>query len=155
MSELKVNGVQNFLGVVIPVIEGGGFGNGQKVILVKDIAKIHNTRVAKINELINSNIDEFELGIDILDMKNNKEFLDISKDSGIYTQNSINASSYIYLLSEQGYMILVGFMRTEKSKEIRKQLRREYFKMRTEIKQENSIERARAWIRENTELICE
>ena len=154
MSELKVNGVQNFLGVVIPVIEGG-FGNGQKVILVKDIAKIHNTRVAKINELINSNIDEFELGIDILDMKNNKEFLGISKDSGIYTQNSINASSYIYLLSEQGYMILVGFMRTEKSKEIRKQLRREYFKMRTEIKQENSIERARAWIRENTELICE
>ena len=154
MSELKVNGVQNFLGVVIPVIEGG-FGNGQKVILVKDIAKIHNTRVAKINELINSNIDEFELGIDILDMKNNKEFLDISKDSGIYTQNSINASSYIYLLSEQGYMMLVGFMRTEKSKEIRKQLRREYFKMRTEIKQENSIERARAWIRENTELICE
>ena len=154
MNDLKIIGKQRFLGTDIPVIEGG-FGENEKCMLAKTIADIHEIRLDKVNDLIKSNIDEFEVGIDILDMKNNKEFLGISKDSGIYTQNSINASSYIYLLSEQGYMILVGFMRTEKSKEIRKQLRREYFKMRTEIKQENSIERARAWIRENTELICE
>ena len=151
MSELKINGTQMFLGQAIPVIEGG-FGEGEKVILVKDIAKIHNTRVAKINELINNNIDEFEFGIDILDVKNNKEFQGNAKDSGIYTQNSINASSYIYLLSEQGYMLLVGFMRTDKSKEIRKQMRREYFQMREEVKKEqDSIERAIEWISENIE----
>lgn len=52
-----------------------------------------------------------------------------------------NRQKNCYLLSEQGYMLLVGFMRTEKAKEIRKQLRREYFAMREII---NSIEQQKA-----------
>ncbi len=58
----------------------------------------------------------------------------VAKNSGLYTQNSINASSNIYLLSEQGYMALVGLMRTDKAKEIRRKLRREYFAMKAELK---------------------
>ena len=52
-----------------------------------------------------------------------------------------NRQKNCYLLSEQGYMLLVGFMRTEKAKEIRKQLRREYFAMREIV---NSIEQQKA-----------
>ena len=138
MKELMVKGTQTFLGKEIPVIEGG-FGEDQKVMLAKTIADIHGMKLFIVNELINNNIDEFDFGIDILDLKNNEDFAILAKDNGILTQNALNASANIYLLSEQGYMALVNLMRTEKAKEIRKQLRREYFAMRKVIK-ENSLE---------------
>ena len=138
MKELMVKGTQTFLGKEIPVIEGG-FGEDQKVMLVKTVAEIHGAAPKKVNELINNNLDEFEFGIDILDLKGDKNFAALAKDSGLYSQNALNASANIYLLSEQGYMALVNLMRTEKAKEIRKQLRREYFAMRKVIK-ENSLE---------------
>jgi hypothetical protein len=107
--------------------------------LIKTIAEIHGVAPRDLNKLINNNIDEFEFGIDILDLKNDENFAVIAKNSGLYSQNALNASANIYLLSEQGYMALVQLMRTEKAKEIRKQLRREYFAMRKVIK-ENSLE---------------
>lgn len=133
MNNLVVRGTQEFLGMNIPVIEGG-FGEGQKVILAKDVAGIHGVPLYKINELINSNLDEFECGIDILDLKQDENFVIRLKDNGLYNQNEINRSSNIYLLSEQGYMLLVELMKTDKAKEIRKQLRREYFSMREALK---------------------
>ena len=138
-NELKINGTQKFMGIDIPVIEGG-FGENQKVILAKTVAEIHNQPLKKINQLINDNIDEFEFGVDILDLKSgyleSTEFLE-----DIMSKQSIANSSYIYLLSEQGYMLLVGFMKTEKSKDIRKNLRREYFSMRQEL---NEIKQKKA-----------
>lgn len=129
VASIDVKGTQKFMGKEIPVVEGG-FGEGQKVVLAKTIAEIHEVKTDKINDLINNHIDEFEDGIDILSLKGNKEFETLAKGNGLYTQNSLNSSKYIYLLSEQGYMLLVGFMKTEKAKAIRKQLRREYFAMR-------------------------
>lgn len=52
----------------LPIIEGG-FGENQKVILAKTIAEIHGAELKDINKLINNNIEEFEFGIDILDLK--------------------------------------------------------------------------------------
>ncbi|MDU1308494.1 MAG: ORF6N domain-containing protein [Clostridium perfringens] len=133
MNNLILKERQEFMGIQIPVIEGG-FGVGQKVMLAKTIAEIHQMELRDVNKLINNNLDEFENGIDILDLKSNKNFAVVAKNSGLYTQNSINASSNIYLLSEQGYMALVGLMRTDKAKEIRRKLRREYFAMKAELK---------------------
>ena len=107
MKELMVRGKQEFMGIEIPIIEGG-FGKGQKVILAKDVAEIHKMKSFKVSELINSNIEEFEVGVDILDLKTNESFAILAKDNGIYTQNALNSSKNIYLLSEQGYMLLVG-----------------------------------------------
>lgn len=139
MNELKVNGTQKFMGIDIPIVEGG-FGENQKVILAKTIAKIHNQPLKKINQLIKDNIEEFEIGVDLLDLKSgyleSTEFL-----KWIMNKQSISNSTNIYLLSEQGYMLLVGFMKTEKAKEIRKKLRREYFTMRKVI---NSTEQLKA-----------
>lgn len=140
MNEIQIKGKQKFIGIEIPVIEGG-FGEGQKVMLAKTIAEIHETRLDKVNELINNHLDEFEIGIDLLDLKKNKKFANLMKGNGLYTQNALNASKNIYLLSEQGYMLLVGFMNTEKAKEIRKQLRRDYFQMREIV---NSNEQLKA-----------
>lgn len=138
MNELKVKGTQSFMGKEIPVVEGG-FGEGKKVILAKTISEIHNMKMDKVNDLINNHIDEFEEGIDILNLKGNEIFVTLAKGNGLYTQNALNKAKYIYLLSEQGYMLLVGFMKTEKAKEIRKQLRREYFAMREVINSDEQL----------------
>lgn len=140
MKELIVKGTQEFMGKEIPVVEGG-FSEGQKVMLAKTIAEIHDVKVDKVNELINNHLDEFEFGVDILNLKGDENFETLAKGNGIYTQNALNKAKYIYLLSEQGYMLLVGFMKTEKAKEIRKQLRRKYFAMREVI---NSNEQLKA-----------
>lgn len=132
MKELVIRGRQEFLGMDIPVIEGG-FGEGKKVILAKTVAEIHGTRIDKVNALINNNIDEFEKGIDIIDLKVNLAEVYNFEELG-FTKMQVSKAKNIYLLSEQGYMALVMLMNTEKAKEIRKQLRREYFSMREALK---------------------
>lgn len=135
MNGLMVNGKQEFMGVEIPVVYGG-FGEGQKVILAREVAKIHGVEMKFVTQLINNNIDEFEEGIDILDLKNSVGQTNSLLELG-FSKQSISNSKNIYLLSEQGYMLLVGFMKSNKAKEIRKQLRREYFKMKEVIVSEN------------------
>lgn len=137
MNGLKIRGVQNFLGNEIPVIEGG-FGEGQKVVLAKTIAEIHGVRLDKVNDLIKSNIDEFEEGIDLLDLKVNLGKGYNFEELG-FTKMQFTKSKNIYLLSEQGYMALVGLMRTDKAREIRKQFRREYFTMRKVINSDEQL----------------
>lgn len=151
MNNLTVKGTQEFLGKEIPVIEGG-FGEGKKVILAKTIAEIHEMRTDKVNALIRDNIDEFENGVDILDLKT-KPCQGYVLENNLFTKAQWGNAKNIYLLSEQGYMALVMLMRTEKAKEIRKKLRKEYFTMREIIKSDsymiqNPVERALAWIEE-------
>lgn len=165
MTKLTVLETQNFLGMNIPIIEGG-FGEGQKVILAKTVAEIHGIELKKVNELINNNIDEFEFGIDLINLIGVLTTDPYLKEELLkcgYTKqglgSTIGQNGNIYLLSEQGYMLLVGFMRTEKAKEIRKQLRREYFAMRTALQQrpmdsymiEDPVKRAERWIEERKE----
>ena len=138
MNKLKINGTQDFMGKEIPIIEGG-FGEGKKVVLAKTISEIHKTELSEINRKINEHIDEFETGVDLLDLKGNSVFEMEILHNGLYTQNALNRAKNIYLLSEQGYMLLVGFMKTEKAKEIRKQLRREYFTMREVINSDEQL----------------
>lgn len=133
-TEIEITGVQEFLGKEIPVIEGG-FGEGEKVVLAKTIAEIHEVELKEVNKLINSNIDEFEEGIDILDLKTG-DYQEPVLKSGLLTKAQWGNANNIYLLSEQGYMALVSLMRTEKAKELRKKFRREYFAMRKKVKEE-------------------
>lgn len=131
MKELMVKGTQEFLGMEIPVIEGG-FGKDQKVILAKTVAEIHNEELKRINQIINRNRDEFEDGVDIIDVKNEEEFAIIIRNGGIYTQNSLNASKNIYLLSEQGYMKLYSLMRN-KNENILNHIMDKYFNSKKEL----------------------
>lgn len=133
-TEIEITGVQEFLGKEIPVIEGG-FGEGEKVVLAKTIAEIHEVELKKVNELIKHNLDEFEEGIDILDLKDNGLYQVPLEELG-FSNRDISISKNIYILSEQGYFTLVSLMRTEKAKELRKKFRREYFAMRKQIKEQ-------------------
>lgn len=132
IKNLEVKGTTEFMGVELPNIFGG-FGQDKKCILAKDIAEIHKVELKEINRLINNNIEEFEDGIDIIDLNcsdyYSPQFL---KELG-FTKMQVSKAKNIYLLSEQGYMALVMLMRTDKAKEIRKQLRKEYFYLKEEV----------------------
>lgn len=136
VASIDVKGTQEFMGKEIPVVEGG-FGEGQKVVLAKTIAEIHETELKEINRLINNNLDEFDFGIDILDLKNGDCKAPLENLG--FSNRDISISKNIYLLSEQGYHALVSLMRTEKAKAIRKQLRREYFAMRKVINSDKQL----------------
>lgn len=136
MNELKVVGTQEFMGVELPVIEGG-FGEGLRVMTAHMIAQIHGVSVKHINELTNNNINEFEEEIDVLNLlKVGINHLEIKTLFGIDLP-PVTKNFFIY--SEQGYMALVGLMRSDEAREIRKKVRREYFSMRQIINSDDKL----------------
>ena len=86
MNELKVNGTQRFMGIDIPIVEGG-FGEDCRVMTANTISEIHKSRLDKINELILNNISEFEEGVDIIDLMNDEKSLNLAKGLGFVTNN--------------------------------------------------------------------
>ena len=154
MNELKILGTEKIGSFEFTGIEGG-FGEDKKAMLVKDIAEIHNRPVFKVNELINRNRKRFKDEIDVIDLKENN-FAIFLKDSG-FTQNQINASNNIYLLSERGYAKLLKILEDDKAWEIYDQLVDNYFNMRYVIQKQDSymitdpVQRAKRWIEEQEE----
>ncbi|MCD3217365.1 ORF6N domain-containing protein [Clostridium botulinum C] len=129
----------------------GGFGQGQKILTVPQIAKLHvdnpndkkevTKKITRINELIKNNIildngdKYFEFGIDILDLKHhvsNDVFKNL-KQAKIYTQSQIGNAKNLYILSEQGYSLLINLMTDTRSKIIYKNVIRDYFRMKSII----------------------
>ncbi|MCR6515334.1 ORF6C domain-containing protein [Clostridium sp. LY3-2] len=129
---LKVNGVKNVDGMQFHDIEGG-FGAGKKAMLVKEIANIHGKDLRVINQNIERNRKRFLDNIDIVDLKGT-EFVITLSDNGIYTQNAINRSSNIYLLSERGYAKLLKILEDDVAWEQYDKLVDGYFNMRREVK---------------------
>lgn len=154
MNELKILGTEKIGSFEFTGIEGG-FGEDKKAMLVKDIAEIHNRPVFKVNELINRNRKRFKDEIDVIDLKENN-FAIFLKDSG-FTQNQINASNNIYLLSERGYAKLLKILEDDKAWEIYDELVDNYFNMRYVIQKQDSymitdpVQRAKRWIEEQEE----
>ena len=142
MNKIIIEGKQNFLGIEIPIV-AGGFGEGKRCILAKDIAKLHGVQISEINRKIKDNLDEFEEGVDLLELLGMENLhTQILLDLG-FTQDSINSTKgkngKIYLLSESGYMTLCMFMRTKIAKEKRQQFKREYFAMREVISSQEQL----------------
>ena len=76
MEALKIIGQEKIGKIEFTGIEGG-FGEGKKAMLVKDIALIHNQTNGNLNLLINRNRKRFKNGIDIIDLKANADLLKI------------------------------------------------------------------------------
>ena len=132
MNELKNIGKQTIRQYEFTGIEGG-FGEGNKAMLVKDIAEIHGSTVKRVNELINRNRKRFKDEVDIIDLLSDESFAVVLNDSG-FNQNQINASKNIYLLSERGYAKLLKILEDDKAWEIYDELVDNYFSMRSEQK---------------------
>lgn len=112
MQELKVLGKEKVGKFEFTGIEGG-FGEGKKAMLVRDIAMIHNQTMGNVNLLINRNRKRFKDGIDIIDLKEDN-FAIVLSNSG-FSQNQINASKHVYLLSERGYAKLLKILEDDKA----------------------------------------
>ena len=112
--ELIIKGTTKVCGIDIPNVYGG-FSGGQKVILAKTVSELHKRPLGDINKLINDNIKYFDDKVDLLELKDNKDFAMVLIQSEIYTKNAINASKNIFLLSERGYSLLLKFMDSELS----------------------------------------
>lgn len=131
MNELKNIGKQTIGAYEFTGIEGG-FGEGKKAMLVKDIAEIHGRPVKAINQAIERQIKRFKNEVDILDLKSN-DFAVTLSDLG-FNQGQINASKHIYLLSERGYSKLLKILEDDKAWEVYEELVDNYFNMRSEQK---------------------
>ena len=132
MNQIKVIGQEKVAGIKFTGIEGG-FGKDKKAMLVKDIAKIHGKTVKAINQAINMNRKRFRDGIDIIDLKQNENFVVNLIDLG-FTQNSINRSANIYMLSERGYSKLLKILDDDTAWDKYDQLVDGYFDQRSALK---------------------
>lgn len=129
---VKVNGLVNIYGMKFHDIEGG-FGEGKKAMLVKEIAEIHGRELKAINQNINNNISRFKLGVDLLDLKNGHFELPL-QELGL-TNRDISISKNIYLLSERGYSKLLKILEDDFAWEQYDKLVDGYFNMRGQAKQ--------------------
>ncbi|MEN3133308.1 ORF6N domain-containing protein [Bacillus cereus] len=128
VNELNILGQQYIAGYEFTGIEGG-FGEGKKAMLVKEIAEIHQKEMKHVNARINENRSRFRDGIEIMDLKGT-EFEVRLTDHGIYTQNALNRSNNIYLLSERGYAKLLKILEDDTAWELYDQFVDGYFNMR-------------------------
>lgn len=131
MNELKVIGIQNFMGLEIPVVLGG-FGEGKKCISDKTVAEIHGMEVRNVRARINDNIKRFSENVDLIDLKQRAceiSTLELLLNMG-YAKQSITQADHIYILSERGYVKLIKIMDTDLAWEVHDKLIDEYFEMR-------------------------
>lgn len=133
MNNLVLKEKQEFMGIQIPVIEGG-FGEGQKVILAKTVAEIHEVSTPDINKLINRNIERFTIN-DLLDIKNCQSLSDQQLLSMGFTKMQISKAENIFVLSQRGYTKLVAMMDNSNDKkwDVMNNLIDDYFNMRKQL----------------------
>lgn len=134
-TQIKVTGTQNLGSVQFTGIEGG-FGEGKKAMLVKDIAAIHGREVKAINQAIKLNNHRFKDGEDIIDLKSKVNQNDLTENYG-FEVHSVRMAKNIYLLSERGYAKLLKILEDDKAWEIYDQLVDTYFNMRSELDTSN------------------
>ena len=136
-NEIKLNGKQTFMGIEIPVIEGG-FGENCKCVTFKTISEIHHTPSKEINQSINRLIKKNRLieNIDYIDMFSNNSLKVTASDLGLITSNS---QKQCYILSERGYTKLIKYMEDDASWDVMEQFIDEYFSMRKTIRDSLSV----------------
>ncbi|PEU86004.1 hypothetical protein CN386_00765 [Bacillus cereus] len=126
-NELHILGKQNIAGYELTGIEGG-FGEGKKAMLVKEIAEIHGQPLGEINRRINMNRKRFRDGVDIIDFLNGSEPLrELAVLNGWIGSNR---TQNVYILSERGYAKLLKILEDDTAWELYDQFVDGYFNMR-------------------------
>lgn len=131
MIQLQLLGKLTVAGHEFTGVEGG-FGEGKKAMLVKEIAEIHGQQFGEINRRINENRKRFENGIDIIDLKSNgfepSQFLELG-----FTNMQVAKANNIYILSERGYAKLLKILEDDTAWELYDQFVDGYFNMRKQL----------------------
>ena len=129
MNGLVIKGIANVGDMSFHHIEGG-FGEGKRAMLVKEIAGIHGKEFKHINEAINNNRFRFTECIDVIDLKSvdiiDRDFLNKLG----FSNSSIANSKNIFLLSERGYAKLLKILEDDFAWEQYDKIVDGYFNMR-------------------------
>lgn len=134
MNELKVTGKQSFMGIDIPIIEGG-FGEDKRIVTAKTVSEIHGTRLADVNATIKRMIDKKRLkeSVDYLDcLSETVSLRNFAEELGLIGSNR---TQNVFVLSERGYTKLIKAMDDDKSWEVMDEFVDSYFEMRNTIKE--------------------
>ncbi|MBS0950371.1 phage antirepressor KilAC domain-containing protein [Weissella minor] len=113
-NEIKVLGTEEINGNQFTGIEGG-FGEGKRSMLVRDIAEANRTTTKKLNQNIERNRKRFKDEVDLIDLNSNSVVTHSDLEKMGFSQNAINRSSNIYLLSERGYAKLLKIMDSDEA----------------------------------------
>lgn len=136
MNELRIIGTQKFMGIEIPIVEGG-FGEDCRISFDKTIADIHGVSPSEIRKSINRLIKRGRLkeSVDYIQLVNslpveilNEMLLTI----GIRKQD-ITKAKEIFIMSERGYSKLIKAMDDDTSWDVMDKFIDEYFSMREVI----------------------
>lgn len=117
----------------------GGFSENNPSMTTKQIAELlqYANGDKTVNLTINRNIEHFEEGIDIIDLKNSVSMgnpvYETLKTLG-YSKQAISNSKNIYILSQSGFLLYLKFAEGEKSVELYKDFIEDYFKTKAENK---------------------
>jgi phage antirepressor YoqD-like protein len=133
-NELKVTGSKEFMGIQIPVIEGG-FGEGKRIVTAKTVSEIHGTRLADVNATIKRMIDKSRLktSVDYIDcLSETVSLRNFAKELGLIGSNR---TQNVFVLSERGYTKLIKAMDDDTSWDVMDQFIDEYFTMRQVIQE--------------------
>lgn len=141
MKELQIGKKVEFAGTEITEILGG-FGEGKRGILAREIAEVHGVELSGVNRNINRNRKRFKDGVDIIDLKQ-MPLSHLFLKSDLFTNAQFGNAKNIYLLSERGYAKLIKIMDDDISWEVHDKLVDEYF----QLKQDN-----KRLAQDNTEL---
>lgn len=136
-NELKVNGTQNFMGIEIPIIEGG-FGENCRVVSANTVSQIHTSPLKEINQSINRLIKRTRLieNIDFINMFSDENLKVTASDLGLITSNG---QKQCFVLSERGYTKLIKYMDDDISWDIMDKFIDEYFSMRQVINSSDQL----------------
>lgn len=140
MKELRITGAQKFMGIDIPVIEGG-FGENSKLVSAKSVSEIHRARISDINASIRRLIEKHRIkeGIDFINLLSGTVSLrELASNLGMCSSNRTKDA---FVLSERGYSKLVKAMDDDRSWDIMDNFIDEYFAMRKAI---NSCEQIKS-----------
>lgn len=91
-------------------------------MLAQDVAEFHGKELKFVNRAIRMNRHNFEDEVDIVDLKENGFEVHLMHH-GILSQNAVNRSSNIYLLSQRGYFKLIKISNDDLSWEIYRRLK--------------------------------
>lgn len=136
-NELKVNGTQNFMGIEIPIIEGG-FDENRRVVSANTVSQIHTSPLKEINQSINRLIKRTRLieNIDFINMFSDENLKVTASDLGLITSNG---QKQCFVLSERGYTKLIKYMDDDISWDIMDKFIDEYFTMRQVINSSDQL----------------
>lgn len=132
-SEIKVLGTEKIDGAEFIGIEGG-FGEGKRSMLVRDIANVMNMRVADVNRRINDNRQRFNSN-ELLDLKTGASDAHVFNEVG-FSKSQVGNAKNIYLLSERGYSKLLKIMDSDEAWIQYDKFVDGYFGMRSQLKQQ-------------------